>query len=133
MPDVSLSMQKAVVGLLKTDPEVSSLVGANIFDTPDTDVYPRVTLGQDQVIAQRADCYVGDELYLTLHAFSREIGLPQVKKIAGAVRLAMDGAGLLLDGHRLVDIAFEDARFMRDPDGTNHAVLTFRALTEPTD
>ncbi|MDB5597379.1 MAG: hypothetical protein JWM36_4340 [Hyphomicrobiales bacterium] len=134
MPSASLSLQKAVVGKLKADIAVSALVGTSVFDTPNADVFPRITLGEDQVLTERADCYEGDEVILTIHAWSREIGFPQVKRIGSAVRAALQGADLTLDDYRLVDIAVEDERYMRDPDGiTSHAVLTFRALTEPTD
>lgn len=135
MLSASLSLQKAIVAALKADAGVSALVGSNVFDTvPSSDPFPRITLGEDQVITERADCYIGEEIFVTIHAWSRKPGFPEVKQIAGAVRLALHEAELSLDDCRLVDLSSEDVRFMREQDGvTSHAVITFRALTEPDD
>lgn len=134
MASVSLSLQKAIVAALKGDVIVSSMVGANVYDTPNVDTFPRVTLGEDQVIPQYAQCYTGDEVIITIHVWSRAVGFPEAKRIAAAIRAALDDADLILDGFRLVLLHIEGERFIRETDGqTSHAVLTFRALTEPTD
>lgn len=135
MPSVSLELQKAIVAALKADTAVNGLVAGHVYDTvPSSDPFPRITLGEDQVIPERADCYLGDEVFITLHVWSRKTGFPETKRIAAAVRTALHDAELELTGFRLVDLASDGERFMRDPDGlTNHAVLTFRALTEPVD
>jgi hypothetical protein len=65
-----------------------------------------------------------------LHLWHDEPGLTGVKAIAGAIRKAIR-PGLVLDGSdRLVDIQFESARFIRDPDGLSHGVVTLEALVE---
>jgi hypothetical protein len=69
-----------------------------------------------------------------IDAWSQSVGFPEVKRVASAVRRALAFAPMDLtgDGYRLVDIALETDLTLRDPDGvTSHAVLTFRALTEP--
>jgi len=129
----SLELQKALVARLRGDTGVAALVGTRIYDQPPPEpVYPYISLGPDQILPSRADCYDGKEVTLQVDAWSRGVGFPEVKRIAEAICVALDDASLTLVGHRLVDIYEEDVRTMRDPDGaTSHAVLTFRALTEP--
>jgi hypothetical protein len=131
--DPSLELQKAIVARLKADSATAAIVGARIYDeVPTSAAFPYINLGEDQTIAERADCYDGSEINLTLHAWSREPGYPEVKRIADAVRASLQDAPLTLTGHRLVDLTFIDSRVLRDPDGkTSHAVVTLRALTEP--
>lgn len=126
-------MQKAVVDRLRTDCGVLAALGApNVFDTPSTDVYPRVTLGADQVIIDRADCYAGEDLNFDIHVWSQAVGYSQAKRICAAIQEALDEAELSLPGFRLIDLVVESLQFMRDPDGrTSHGVLSVRALTEP--
>jgi hypothetical protein len=52
--------------------------------------------------------------------------------IAGALLSALDDAPLPLDGHRLVNLRFALADIRREAAGrTYHAVVRFRAVTEP--
>lgn len=129
----SLELQKAIVARLKADAGVTTLATGGVHDQPPSGVtFPYVSIGPDQVIPDRADCYDGSEVVLQVDVWSREVGFPEAKRIAEAVRAALTDAPLALAGHRLVDIAFVESRTLRDPDGlTSHAALTFRALTEP--
>lgn len=132
MSDPSLALQKAVVAALKA---ATTEAGDNVFDSvPEGDPFPRITIGEAQVIGNFAPCYDGSEVFFDVHVWSREVGHPQAKRIASAVRSALHDAPLALDGHMLELLEFRDARYMRDPDGvTSHAALTFRALTQPAD
>ena len=129
----SLELQKALVARLKADTGVTALVGTRVYDLPPPEPsYPYISLGPDQTVPDRADCYDGKEVTLQVDAWSRSIGFPEVKRIAEAICAALDDAPLSLTGQRLVDLYEADVRTMRDPDGaTSHAALTFRALTEP--
>lgn len=129
----SLELQKAVVARLKADTGVTTLVGQRIYDAvPTNATFPYISLGPDQTLPSRADCYNGSEVTIQVDAWSRSVGFPEVKRIAEAVRASLVDAPLSLTGHRLVDIALEEARVLRDVDVlTSHAALSFRALTEP--
>ena len=118
---------------LKADAGVTALIGQRVYDQPPASpTFPYLTLGEDQIIPDRADCYEGDEVTLTLHVWSRAVGFPEAKRITVAVRAALKDAPLVLAGHRLIDFVFGDARSFRDEDPlTTHSILTFRALTEP--
>ena len=134
MPNSSLSLQKAIVARLRADSAVTALVGTKVFDMPNENTFPRITLGEDQILFSRADCYLGEDVNITIHAWSRAVGFPEVKRIAGAIQAALHEAELTLDGYRLVDLSVDDVRFLRDADGlSSHAVLNFTALCEPID
>lgn len=135
MPDPSLELQKAIVARLRADAAVTALVAGRVYDAPPiSPVFPYITLGEADVLVQRADCYDGSECSMSVHGWSRATGFPEVKRIAAAVRASLHEAPLeLADGERLVDVEVTDNRALRDPDGlTSHAVVTVRAFTEPT-
>jgi hypothetical protein len=127
--DPSLALQKAFVAALRGQTDAAG----NVFDqVPASNPFPRVTLGEGQSIGDFADCIEGTESFLAVDVWSRAVGFPEAKRIGDQVRSALHDAALVLDGHRLVLIEFQDARALRDPDGlTSHIAMTFRALTEP--
>jgi hypothetical protein len=131
MSDPSLALQAAIVAALAGTTEA----GTNVYDqVPATDAFPRITVGEGQTVGNFADCYDGSEVYLDVHVWSREVGFPEAKRIASAVRSALHDAPLTLTGHTLELLQFRDARYLRDPDGrTSHVAMTFRALTQPAD
>lgn len=130
----SLALQKAVIETLRTDVAINSLVGGRIYDNPPNNPpFPYITIGPDDCLPSRAACYDGSEVTFQIDAWSRSPGFVEAKRIAEAVRVALTDAPLdLSPDYRLVDIALEASRTLRDPDGlTSHAVISFRALTEP--
>jgi hypothetical protein len=127
--DPSLALQGAIVNALAA----ANIVGGRVYDQAPLDaVYPYVTIGEGQVLPDLADCYDGSESFLDIHVWSRAVGFPEAKRIADQVRGALHDADLILDGHSLELLHFQDARALRDPDGlTSHVAMTFRALTQP--
>jgi len=68
-----------------------------------------------------------------LHVWSRARGRKESKAVAAIVRAALDDAALALTGHTLIGIKHQSTEFLRQTDGqTYHAVMKFRAVTEPT-
>jgi hypothetical protein len=135
MPDPSLELQRVILARLKADAELTAIVNGRIYDRPPTNAaFPYVTLGEADVLAQRADCYDGSDVSMPIHGWSRAVGFPEAKRIASAIRASLHEAPLVLAaGERLVEITVTDNRALRDPDGlTSHTVVTVRALTEPT-
>ena len=136
--DASLEMQAAIVARLKADAPLRALIGDRVYDhVPRTAdgkvnaVYPYVSFGPEQVLADGWDCQESSEIVLQIDAWSRAVGFPEVKKIAEAVRRALHEEDLQLSVNALVSLEFENRRVMRDPDGaTSHAAMTFRAIVE---
>lgn len=128
MADPSLALQGAINTRLRAQvPAVAN----RVFDRVEASVaFPYIELGEFQTVDDGAQCHDGQEVYVTLHVWSRGIGQVEAKTIAGAVRGALHEAELNLGAAwQFLEIAHQDTRYLKDPDGlTSHAVLTFRAL-----
>lgn len=128
-------LQAAVVEALKADAAVTTLVGARIFDrVPEKTPFPFVELGDVRVEDDGIDCLPGAAtITFVLHIWSRAIGAREAKKIAGAIRVALDGADLDLGADwRLVDLLSVETRTTLEDDGlTSRSDVTFRALVDP--
>jgi hypothetical protein len=131
MSDPSLEVQGALVAALKA---ASIGVDARIYDDVPADrTFPYVSLGECQVLPDKADCIDGAELFLQVDAWSREVGFPEVKGIAAKIVDALDDRPLSVSGHNVVVFEHQSTQYLRDPDGlTHHAALTFRALVQPS-
>ncbi|KIZ32703.1 MULTISPECIES: DUF3168 domain-containing protein [Rhodopseudomonas] len=114
---------------------IAALGGARVYDEPPRDAaFPYVTLGEARIIDASADDGPTQEHQLTLHAWSRQGGHRQAHVITGALLSALDDAALTPNGHRLVNLRFAIADIRREADGrTYHALVRFRAVTEPAD
>lgn len=132
MSDPSLELQGAIISALKA---AATPAGANVFDVvPDRNPFPRITVGGGQSVPVDEDCYEGTESTIQIDAWSREVGYPQVKQIASAVRGRLHNGTLALTGHTLELMKIETITYERDPDGlTSRARIQLRALTQPKD
>jgi hypothetical protein len=132
MTEPLLELQGAIVGRLKGDSP--PIAGSRIYDRVPTEpqpTFPYVSLGPSDAISDDAECLTSYEVTLQLDVWSRAIGFPEVKTLAGQVRDALHGAELSLTDNALVSIEHRQTRILRDPDGlTSHAALTFTALIE---
>lgn len=137
--DPSFELQVAIVGLLKGDAPLTGLIDQRVYDRVPrssdgqtvTATFPYVAFGEEQTIPVDVTCIMGSEIYITLHAWSRAVGFPEVKKICGRIRTVLHDAEIELPTTGLVSLAFDGRRIFRDPDGvTSHGVLTFLAIVE---
>jgi hypothetical protein len=123
----SLDLQAAIRAALVADPAITALVPtANIYDrSKRPEVFPSIVLGED--MEQDAEVELSRSyirVTSTIHIWNREPSTVGVKKIAAAIRSAVAAR---VSG--FVDVRFESARFLRDPDGeTAHGVVTFDSL-----
>ncbi|NTG85864.1 DUF3168 domain-containing protein [Agrobacterium rhizogenes] len=135
MASAELELQGAIDVRLKADATLMALANG-VYDIPPSGCWatPKegyVTLGEAQTIRDDATCISGGQVFLTLHAWSRKVGYPAVKKMADAVVESLHLAPLALPTNRLVSIMHRQTRTFRDADGlTSHAVIEFVANTE---
>jgi len=130
----ALALQKAIRARLVSDPGVLALVPAgNIIDGhggPKS--FPAILIGEDLETA--SDLTMDRRhitVYLTLHAWSHEPGMTDVKAIVEAIRKAIQTPVQIEAPDRLIDLRFEAARFVRDVDTlTAHGVVTLEAVVE---
>ena len=128
MADPSLALQGAINTRLRSQ---VAAVSNRVFDRVPADVvFPYIELGEFQTVDDGAQCHDGQEVYATLHVWSRAVGQVEAKALAGAVRGSLHEAELDLGADwQFLEIAHQDTRYLKEPDGlTSHAVLTFRAL-----
>ena len=127
---IGAEVQKAIFAALNG----TTSAGANVFDrVPESNPFPRITIGDEQVIDDTNTCQAAWEVFSDVHCWSRpESGSKiEVKTIAAQVVTAVLGITEVA-GFTLVSIAHQTTRFFRDPDGlTEQAVVSFRALIDP--
>jgi uncharacterized protein DUF3168 len=128
----TLELQGAIVTRLKGFAGLTALVGNRVYDNvPQAATFPYVSWGPEQAISDDADCITGFSVTIQIDAWSRAVGLPEVKQIAEQVRLALHNYDLTLTANALVSIDHSQTRTLRDPDGlTNHALIEFTAFIE---
>lgn len=134
MSEPSLEMQKRIVAALKADTELTALVSQRVYDrVPENPAFPYLTItGDEQVLDDGNTCGDAWEVFFSVHAWSKAVGMPEVKQIAGAVRDVLAG-GLVLTGFVVVEGLHQDTRYLKDPSPlVQHAVVTFRYLVDPT-
>ncbi|MFT4162475.1 DUF3168 domain-containing protein [Shinella sp.] len=132
MPSPDLELQGALLARLTAYADLSALVAGRIYDEPPGAArYPYVTLGESQFLNDDMTCRRAWRAYLTLHAWSRKTGYPEVKQVASAVADALHLANLPMAHFRVAIVTHSQTRVFRDADGaTSHAVITFDARVE---
>lgn len=126
------ALQKAIYAALMASPAVAS--GAVYDRVPKNAGFPRVTIGDEQVLDDGDSCGDAWEAYSTLHVWSRpnEGSKSEVKILAAEVAARVATEDLAVSGFTVVVAAIEEMRFLRDPDGiTEHGVVTVRHELQP--
>ncbi len=128
--DPSHALQVALVRELRA---LGTAAGGNVFDrVPPDDPFPRITFGPWQGIPNDADCYEGTESFVQIDVWSRAVGFPEAKGIAGAIRDRLHNGELDVSGHRVELMLVQSIDTSRDPDGlTSRARISLRILSQP--
>jgi hypothetical protein len=133
MTSASWALQQAVFATMSTSEAVRDIAGERVFDAvPRGAAFPYIVVGDASETNASTATEEASEHSLEIRVWSRGGGTREIKLVAEAVREALDGAELTLDGHALIDVRFVSADFARESDGeTYRAVMRFRAVTEP--
>jgi hypothetical protein len=130
MSDPVLPLQGWIVETLSDSPGA----GAPVYDrVPAGSPFPRITFGPAQCLPDEDDgqCNATFELFQQLDVWSRTVGFPEAKTIAGAVKDLLHNAVPTLAGFTVVLLEWVSTEYSRDPDGlTNRARMQFRALID---
>lgn len=125
------AIQKGVFAALSASTAVKALLGdpPAVFDrVPESDPFPRVTIGEDEITPDAEDCLEEVEAFVTVHIWSRAVGKMEAKAIGGAVREALLSA-IDVDGFTVTEWRAQQARYFTDRDGlTTHGVIVIRYL-----
>ena len=131
----SAALRAAVHDALKNNAALNTLLGGSkVYDEPPRGAaFPYVTLGETRINNFSSGDQFAEEHQLTLHAWSRQGGHREAHLITGTLLQVLDDAPLTLAGYHLVNFRFAVADVRREADGhTYHALVRFRAVTEPT-
>ena len=129
----SLALQKAVRTKLAGHAALVALIGGPAIydDVPQGRREPYVTFGDIATHDWSTKDARGAEHFVTLHVWSRERGRKEAYDIIAEIDAALDGASLVLEGHRLINLATTFWTVMRDaPSELYRGVVRLRAATE---
>ena len=136
MLDPSLPLQTAIFETLSAPGVLPTVVGGRVYDeAPQNAATPYVSLGDCQVLPDKAGCIDGSECYPIIDVWSTCQGYAEAKTIAAAILAKLDDQPENLDVAGFSVTIFEIHNYMplRDPDGVTRRVsLTFRALVQPS-
>ena len=128
-PHPALALQRAVQSAVATDPALTALIGARVFDrVPDRARTPYVVYGEVETLP--LDGSTAQHL-VTLEVWSRARGRREVLDVLAGLRRALHGAAPTLDGHRLVSLREVTASTAPGTNDLQTGTATYRAVTEP--
>lgn len=138
MSDPSYELQQAMFTALKNN--IGPEVGPRVYDQvpapvppATTATFPYVTIGDGQVLPDKADCIDGTEIFTQVDVWSRATGYPEAKTIVKKILLALDDKPPPMTGFTAVLFEIENIQYLRDPDGlTRHVALMFHTRIQPS-
>jgi len=133
MSAARVALAEAVFARLAGDAGLAGLVGGRIHDrAPRNAPHPFVAFGAADLRPLDSDLAPAAEHRFEIEAHSRYEGQAEVAAIADRVVALLHAASLALDGHRLAQLRHAGTRTeTARRDRSYHAVIRFRAVTEP--
>lgn len=138
MSDPSLEIQ---IALVKRVADLAAELAGRVYDDvppPEQRIaqtgadFPYVSISDGQIIPIDEECADRSTTHITLNVWSRAVGFPQAKRIAGALRIGLHEEDLTISGHVLDRMRVENIAFTRDPDGvTRRARIDLMIETQP--
>ncbi len=138
MSDPSAELQVSLVERLTA---LATEAGERIYDdVPPEDervadtgaAYPYVTVGAGQLVPVDEECFDRSSTYFQIDVWTRTVGFPQTKRIAGAIRMALHEQTLAVNGHVVDRMRVESIDYSRDPNGlSRRARLVLLVETQP--
>jgi hypothetical protein len=136
MLDPSLPLQTAIFAALSAPGVLPAVVGGRLYDeAPQNAQTPYVSLGDCQVLADKAGCIDGSLCYPIIDIWSTYKGYAEAKTIAAAILAKLDDQpeNLAVAGFSVTIFEIHNYMPLRDPDGITRRVnLTFRTLVQPS-
>jgi len=134
--DSSWDVQSGVYTLLTTTSALTALLAAgagSILDhVPAGTAFPYVVLGETHCRPMDSHAFSGNEVTLTLHTYSRGVGMQETRSIMAAMYDALHNADFAVPNQVLVLCqSIESTTALEDDGLTRHGVQRFRLVTEP--
>lgn len=132
-------LQVAIVSRLKASAPVAALVNQRVYDDVPAEqdreartgaAWPYISMGPGDEVSDDADCIDGFEITFQIDVWSQDVGYPEVRKIADAVRRALR-SDLELTDNAMVLFQHRVTRYLPDPNPlVRRAAMTFTAIVE---
>jgi len=98
---------------------------------PANPTFPYISVGDNQVLPDKADCIDGTEIFWQFDGWTRSHTGPEEKQISKAVVAAIDDQDLTLSGYAAIVVELNTINYLHDPDGiTRHVAINFRFLIQ---
>ena len=131
MADASLAVQAAIHGRLTGDATLMGMVTAVHDQVPEDARFPYLAIGDDTAVDFGTKSETGQELTLTLHAWSRAHGRREVKDILARIHALLHQQALTVTGFAHMLTRFEFTQTFRDRDGlTQHGIARYRVVVQ---
>ncbi len=131
MADASLAVQAAIHGKLTGDATLMGMVTAVHDQVPEDASFPYLAIGDDTAVDFGTKTEAGQELTLTLHAWSRAHGRREVKDILARIHALLHHQALTVTGFTHLLTRFEFTQTFRDRDGlTQHGIARYRVIVQ---
>jgi hypothetical protein len=129
--DPSLELQAGIVAALTGVSPAPA--GGRVYDAaPTVPTFPYVSLGEGQVLPDKASCIDGVEVFPQIDVWSRKSGFEECKAIVKQVMALLDDQPIAVSGFNVVLFEHQSTQYLRDPDGlTRHAAITFHGILTP--
>ncbi|MFN3362824.1 MAG: DUF3168 domain-containing protein [Allorhizobium sp.] len=131
--DPSLALQTLIRSRMIGTPAVTALVAPDAITDRSTrpTAFPCIVLGEGQTLfADNLDRY-HEQAFLSLHVWTKEPGLEQVKRISAAIRDALRESPWRVQGHIAHGVTVSSARYLHDPSGQHgHGVIAIDAVLQ---
>lgn len=89
--------------------------------------FPYVVIGDDDLTPWDTDEFLGKEVTIEIHVWSRAAGFKETKAIMGEVYNILNRGALSKVDYNVVDCLSEFSETLRDPDGeTRHGIMRFK-------
>jgi|TARA_Y100000114_G_C11596692_1_gene248377 hypothetical protein len=126
----SFALQEAIYSRLNSDSNLTSTLGASIFDeVPHGTATPYVSIGYGSQTEFDTKSESGSTNTLNLHIWSEYKGAKECKQIMDRIHDLLHNHSLSVTGFNLINLRFEFSDILRDPDGvTRHGIMRFRAV-----
>lgn len=125
--------QTVIFNILSGDAGVSSLVTGVYDSVPETQKFPYIVVGEDDVNEWDTSSTFGADIVCTISIWSRDRGKKETKEIQGKIYEALhtqqDSA--IFSGYDVVSIVWQNSTSFLESDGlTRHGISTFRLLID---
>lgn len=126
-----VAIQTAIYNALTGDSGLMALVEGIYDSVPQTEIFPYVTIGDDNHVGWTTNTTLGTDAQIVIHVWSRDRGRKEIKIIQGAIYDILNRANLTYSGYDIINIEMLDSSSFLDNDGlTRHGVQTFNVLIE---